>query len=52
MVAKLMGHTNAEVTLNVYKKAMDDSLRAAVDRVGNELCTIVHSGEGVKELSH
>jgi integrase len=52
VVAKLMGHTNADVTLNVYTQAMDDSLRTAVDRVGNELFTIVHSGEGTKELSH
>jgi hypothetical protein len=41
-----MGHTNADVTLNVYTEAMDDSLRTAVDRVGNEWFNIVHSGEG------
>ena len=35
-----------EVTLNVYTQAMDDSLRTAVDRVGNELFNIVHSDEG------
>lgn len=52
VVAKLMGHTNADVTLNVYTQVMDASLRTAVDRVGNELFTIVHSGEGAKELSH
>jgi len=52
VVAKLMGHTNADVTLNVYTQVMDDSLRTAVDRVGNEVFTIVHSGEGAKELSH
>jgi integrase len=52
VVAKLMGHTNADVTLNVYTQAMDDSLRTAVDRVGNELFTIVHSGKGSQELSH
>jgi hypothetical protein len=44
--AKLIGHTNADVTLNVYTQAMDDSLRTAVDRVGNELFNIVHSDEG------
>ncbi len=44
VVAKLMGHTNADVTLNVYTQVMDDSLRTAVDRVGKELFTIVHSG--------
>jgi integrase len=52
VVAKLMGHTNADVTLNVYTQAMDDSLRTAVDRVGNELFNIVHSDEGSQELSH
>jgi len=25
-----MGHTNADVTLNVYTQAMDDALRTAV----------------------
>jgi integrase len=44
VVATLMGHTNADVTLNVYTQVLDDSLRAAVDRVGHELFTIVHSG--------
>jgi integrase len=49
VVAKLMGHTNADVTLNVYTQVMDDSLRTAVDRVGKELFTIVHSGDGALE---
>lgn len=49
VVAKLMGHTNADVTLNVYTQVMDDSLRTAVDRVGKELFTIVHSGDGAME---
>ena len=44
VVAKLMGHTNADVTLNVYTQAM-------VDRVGKELFTIVHSDEGSQEPS-
>ena len=39
-----MGHTNADVTLNVYTQVMDESLRTAVDRVGNRLFNIVHSG--------
>lgn len=52
VVAKLMGHTNADVTLNVYTQAMGDSLRTAVDRVGNELFSTVHSDEGSQELSH
>jgi hypothetical protein len=46
-----MGHTNADVTLNVYTQVLDDSMRSAVDRVGNELFTIVHKPEGAPELS-
>ena len=42
VVAKLMGHTNVDVTLNIYTQAMDDSLRTAVDRVGNRLFNVVH----------
>jgi integrase len=34
VVAKLMGHTNVDVTPNVYTQVMDDSLRTAVDRLG------------------
>jgi integrase len=49
VVAKLMGHTNADVTLNVYTQVMDDSLRTAVDRIGKELFTIVHSEPGTQE---
>lgn len=37
-----MGHTKADVTLNVYTQVLDDSMRSAVDRIGNELFTIVH----------
>jgi integrase len=51
VVAKLMGHTNADVTLNVYTLVLDDSMRAAVDRIGSELFTIVHSREGATELT-
>ena len=51
VVAKLMGHTNADVTLNIYTQAMDDSLRTAVDRVGNRLFNIVHSDEGSQEVN-
>jgi integrase len=51
VVAQLMGHTNANVTLNVYTQVLDDSLRAAVDRVGNELFTIVRSRQESTELT-
>ena len=32
-----MGHTNVDVTLNIYTQVMDDSLRVAAERVGQEL---------------
>ena len=37
-----MGHANVDTTLNVYTQVLDGSLREAVDRVGNQLITIVH----------
>ena len=36
VVAQLMGHTNADVTINVYTQVLDASLRTAVDRIGDE----------------
>jgi integrase len=53
VVAQLMGHTNADVTINVYTQVLDASLRTAVDRIGGELFTIVHgteTGVGAKSL--
>ena len=46
VTAQLMGHTNVDVTLNVYTQVMDDSLRISAERVGRELFSIVQSGEG------
>ena len=37
VVAKLMGHTHVDVTLNVYTQVMDDSLRTTVGRLGGAL---------------
>ena len=51
VVAQLMGHTNADVTINVYTQVLDASLRSAVDRIGGELFTIVHETETGSELS-
>ena len=51
VVAQLMGHAKADVTLNVYTQVLDGSLRSAVDCVGRELFTIVHSREGATELT-
>jgi len=38
-----MGHANVDTTLNVYTQVLDGSVRAAVDKIGDELFTIVHS---------
>jgi integrase len=46
VVAQLMGHASVDTTLNVYTQVLDGSLRAAVEKVGSELFTIVHSPEG------
>ncbi len=46
VVAQLMGHANVDTTLNVYTQVLDGALRAAVDRIGGELFTIIHRPEG------
>ena len=46
VVAQLMGHANVDTTLNVYTQVLDGALRAAVDKIGGELFTIVHRPEG------
>ncbi len=51
VVAQLMGHTNADVTINVYTQVLDASLRTAVDRIGGELFTIVHETKTGSELN-
>ena len=52
VVAQLMGHAKVDTTLNVYTQVLDESLRAAADKVGSELFTIVHKPAGATELSH
>ena len=52
VVAQLMGHTNADVTVNVYTQVLDASLRTAVDRIGGELFTIVHKPEKAGAVSY
>jgi len=37
-----MGHAKVDTTLNVYTQVIDGALRSSVDRVGDELFTIVH----------
>ena len=51
VVAQLMGHAKVDTTLNVYTQVVDGSLRAAVDKVGSELFTIVHNPETDAELT-
>jgi integrase len=52
VIAELMGHTNVDVTLNVHTQVLDGSLRAAVDKVGDGLFTIVHQPEVAGSLTH
>ncbi len=52
VVAQLMGHANVDTTLNVYTQVLDGSLRAAADKVGSELFTIVHTPAGARTVSH
>jgi 2-keto-4-pentenoate hydratase/2-oxohepta-3-ene-1,7-dioic acid hydratase in catechol pathway len=51
-IAQLMGHTNVDVTLNVWTQVLDGSLRAAVDKVCDGLFTIVHQPEAAGWLTH
>ena len=51
VVAQLMGHVKVDTTLNVYTQVLDGALRAAVDKVGSELFTIVHKPEKAAALS-
>ncbi len=52
VVAQLMGHAKVDTTLNVYTQVIDGALRAAVDKVGSELFTIVPKPAGTTELTH
>src|SRR5207249_10671105 len=52
VIAQLMGHSNVDTTLNVYTQVLDGSLRAAVEKVGGELFTIVHQPEKAVALTH
>ena len=47
-----MGHANIDTTLNIYTQVLDGSMRAAVNKIGAELFTIVHSPEGDEALTH
>ncbi|MDE3155106.1 MAG: site-specific integrase [Acidobacteriota bacterium] len=51
IVAQLMGHTNVDTTLNVYTQVLDGSVRAAAEKVGRELFTIVHQPDEAGALS-
>ena len=45
-----MGHAKVDTTLNVYTQVIDGALRAAVDKLGSELITIVHNPKAGVEL--
>jgi len=47
-----MGHAKVDTTLNVYTHVIEDSVRAAAQRGGGELFTIVHKPELGAELTH
>jgi integrase len=55
VIAQLMGHANVDTTLNVYTQVIDGALRAAADKVGGELFTIVHgpanAGDATAQIS-
>lgn len=52
VVAELMGHAKVDTTLNVYTQVIDESKRAAAEKIGHELFTIVQSPKGTSELTH
>jgi integrase len=52
IVAQVMGHAKVDTTLNVYTQVIDDSVRAAVTPVGEELFRIVQSRARGSELTH
>ena len=52
VVAELLGHAKVDTTLNVYTQVIDESKRAAAQKIGDELFTIVHSPAGASELTH
>jgi integrase len=52
VVAAIMGYAKVDTTLNVYTQVLDGAVRAAADRVGSELFTIVHNPDGAAALTH
>ncbi|PYR23517.1 MAG: hypothetical protein DMF98_18280, partial [Acidobacteria bacterium] len=51
VIAQLMGHANVDTTLNVYTQVLDGATRAAVDKIGDGLFTIVHDPSGAETLN-
>ena len=39
VIAELMGHAKVDTTLNAYTQVIDESKRAAVQKIGDELFT-------------
>ena len=51
-IRALPSHEKVDLTLNVYTQVRDESVRAAVAPVGEELFRIVQSSEGASALIH
>jgi integrase len=51
VLAQIMGHANVDTTLNVYTQVVEGSVRAAVEKIGDELFTIVHRPEKADVVS-
>ena len=46
-----MGHAKIDTTLNVYTQVIDESKRAAAQKISDELFTIVHSPDRANRVS-
>lgn len=51
VMAQVLGHARVDTTLNVYTQVVEGAVRTAVETVGAELITIVHSPEGEATVS-
>jgi hypothetical protein len=52
IMARVMGHTKVDTTINTYTQVLDDSIRTAVAPVDEKLFRIVQSRERVSGLIH
>ena len=52
VTAELMGHSKVDMTLNTYTQVMPNALQEAVNRISEELFTIVQLPAGTSALTH